>query len=112
MASSIDFNYTSFEQANLTPISGEPTFETLHKLQNQIKANAKSVYSYLGGGAYGHIGLVLTNAQYSLITKMLFFYLTHSSPIIIPDVTTDHMRSNMRIVHTKEVRLFRKVMGV
>ena len=72
MTSNINYNYTLFEQSNLTPIRGEPTFETLHKLWNEIKANAKSVCSNLGGVAHGHLGLVLTDAMYALISLTLF----------------------------------------
>ena len=34
MASSINYKDTIFNQANLTPIHDEPTFKTIHKLQN------------------------------------------------------------------------------
>ena len=111
MTSNINYKDTLFKRANLTPIRGEPTFETLHKLQNEIKANAKSVYSNLGGGAHVHLGLVLTDAQYLLIPPTPFVYLTHPVPLVIPDGTTAHMNSNMRIAHTERVRLFREVTG-
>ena len=67
MAISIYYKDTLFEQSNLTPIHGKPILETLHKLQNEIKTNLKSAYSNLRGGSYGHISLVLTDAQYVLI---------------------------------------------
>ena len=63
MTSNINYKDTLFEQFYLSLIRGEPTFETLHKLRNEIKANAKSVYSNLGGGAHVQIGLVITDAQ-------------------------------------------------
>ena len=44
MKRNINYKDTLFERANLTPIYGEPTFKTLHKLRNEIKANAKAVY--------------------------------------------------------------------
>ena len=50
MASNKNYKDTLFERANLTPIRGEPTFKTLYKLRNDIKANAKSVCSNLEGG--------------------------------------------------------------
>ena len=63
MMSNINYKDTIFKRAKLTHIRVNPTFETLHKLQKDIKANAKSVYSNLVGGAHLQIGLVLTNAQ-------------------------------------------------
>ena len=67
MTRNISYKDTLFKQANLTPIRSEPTSETLHKLQYEIKSNAKDIYSNLQGGAHGHIGLLLTNMHYALI---------------------------------------------
>ena len=112
MASNINYKGTLFVQSNLTPIRGEPTFETLHNIRNEIKANAKSVYSNIGGGAHGQLGLVLTEVQCALIFPTHFVYPTHLGPFIIPDGTTAHANSNIQIVHTEEVRLFHEATGV
>ena len=50
--------------------------------------------------------------QCALISPTPFVYPTHSGLIIVLDGTTVHINSNMHIVHTKKVRLFRKVTGV
>ena len=50
MTSFINDKDNLFKRANLTPICGKLTFETLHNLQNEIKENAKSVYSNIVGG--------------------------------------------------------------
>ena len=101
MTSNMNYKDTLFEQYNLNPIRGKPTSKTLHKLWNEMKANTKYVYSDIGGGAHGHFGLLLTDAQYTLISPTPFFYPTHPGPIIIPDGTTTHANSNMRIAHTE-----------
>ena len=72
MASTVNYRDTHFERANLTPICGKPPYETVHKLWNKDKANARSVYSNLGGVTHGHLGLVLTNAQYADISTTDF----------------------------------------
>ena len=72
----------------------------------------KSVDSNLGGGTNVHLGIFLTHAQYALILRMPFVYPNDQGPLIIPDSTTAHANSNMRVAHTKEVRLFRKMTGV
>ena len=82
MMRNINYKDTLFEQTNLTPTRGEPTFETLHKLCKEIKANTNSVYSNLGGGAHVHLGLVLTDAHYALISPTLFVYPTHMVHLI------------------------------
>ena len=108
---SISYKDTLFKRSNLTPICGKPTFKMIHKLQDDIKANTKAVYSDLGRGSNVHIGLVLTDAQCALISLTPFVYPTHPGLIIIPYGTTAHKNYNTLIAHTKAVRLFREVMG-
>ena len=55
---------------------------------------------------------MLTDAQYVLISPTPSFYPTHLGPLVIPDDTTAHANSNMRITHTERVRLFREATGV
>ena len=112
MASSINYRYTLFEWANLTPISGKPNFKTLHKLWNKIKANGKSVYYNLGEGAHVNIGLVLTESEYTLISNTPLIYLSRPGPLIITAGTTALINYTMRITHTKAVPLFFEVTGI
>ena len=84
MKSTVNYRDTHFERANLTPIRGEPTYETVHKLWNEIKANARSVYSHRGGGTKGHLGLVLTAAQYSDTPPTVFTRPSHPAPLATP----------------------------
>ena len=70
------------------------------------------MYSNIGGGSHGRIGLVLADAQYALISNTPFIYLTHPGLLIILDGTTAHMNSNTRITHTKAAHLFCEVTGV
>ena len=112
MTSNINYKDTLFEQANITLICGKPSFKTLHKLWNEIKSNANSVYSNLVGGAYGHLGLVITDTQYRLVSPTPFVYPTQPGPLIITGGTNTHANSNMWIAHTAEVRLFREVTRV
>ena len=52
----------------LTKITGDPTYTRLAKIERKCKANAKSVRSDLGGGAQGHLGLVISSTAYACIT--------------------------------------------
>ena len=112
MTSNIYYKDTLFDRAKLTTMRVKPTFGMLHKLWNKKKANARSVYSNLSGRAHGHLGIVITDVQYALISPTPFVYPTHPVPLIIPDGTTAHAKSNMWIAHTEEVRLLRKLIVV
>ena len=69
--SNVDYT-TMFEKPDLTPIMGEPTYETLERLLKELQANARQVHSNLGGGNHGHLGLVLSPTSYALISAILF----------------------------------------
>ena len=110
MASTVNYRDTHFKRAHLNPIRGEPTYDTVHKLWNEVKANARSVYSNLGGGTYGHLGLVLTTAKYASISA--FTRPDHPSPLATPSAATVVQRSTLRDAHIGDLRVFREVMGV
>ena len=62
-----DYKNNFFEYPECTRIHGEPTTATLLTLRNEIKANAQTVDTVLGGGANGHLGLVTRGASYATI---------------------------------------------
>ncbi len=70
-------NDTYFQHKVLTRVHGQPsTYETLQALATEIKANASSVPFTLGGGQYGHLGLILSADRYAT--------LAHTVPWISP----------------------------
>ena len=62
-----NYRETTFEYADLMPIHGEPNYNSLTIILNQLKANARSVQTFLGGGHHGYLGLLLSPAQYATI---------------------------------------------
>ena len=78
-----NYKETHFEFPELTKM-GQPTYGSLQKMHNQLKANAQSVYSELGGGAFGHLGMVLSNAQYATISQTPFVKPARPTPPVIP----------------------------
>ena len=114
MTASTGINYreTYFEYPELTKIHGEPNSESLFKLRNELKANAQSVYSNLSDGAHGHLALVISDAQYAIITAAPFIRPVHPGTLIIPDGTTGPMATVMKEAYLEHLRLFREVQGV
>ena len=69
---------TYFQHKVLTKLQGQPTYESLQILMTELKANASSVPSIIGGGHYGHLGLIVTADKYATLANT------------IPWVTPDH----------------------
>ena len=56
----------------ITTITGKPNYESLKTLKEQLKANAASIPTTLGGGNHGYLGLILSPAAYTTITATQF----------------------------------------
>ena len=54
-----------------TKITGQPTYQTLKQLRMTLKTNAASVETAVGGGIYGHLGLILPYHVYNQIVPPL-----------------------------------------
>ena len=63
----IDYATDYSEFPFIEKIHGEPSYESLKKLKNQLKTNTQSLSSYLGGGEHGHLGLVLIPEEYAFL---------------------------------------------
>jgi methyl-accepting chemotaxis protein len=111
--SGINYRETYFEFPELTKLHGEPTSESLFKLRNELKANAQAVYSNLSDGNHGHLALVLSDAQYAILTPQAFVRpLFPGSLLTIPVGTTAPMATVMKEAHQEAIRIFREVQGV
>ena len=109
ITSSVNYRETHFKFPTLTPICGEPTADTLILLRKQLKSNAKSVPSNLGGGNFGHLGLVIPPNRYNLISNAPFIRPNHPGPLVIPPGTAQHAASTMRDLHAEQMRVFKEV---
>ena len=69
-STNIDYVDTYFEFPTLTNIHGEPTYFQLKELKNELKSNATSVTSDLGGGGNGHLGLVLSQQNIPTLVQL------------------------------------------
>ena len=101
-----------FAHRTLTRIQGEPSFSTLSLLAREIRANAMAVHSTLGGGAHGHLGLVLSPVQYANISTTPFVRPVFPAALIVPVGTTAVASANLEREYKEQLRLFREVTGV
>ena len=57
----------SFPNPAIPKIEGKPDYESLDALRSLLVENAASVSTTLGGGLFGHSGMVLSPAAYELV---------------------------------------------
>ena len=114
-STNIDYKTTNFEYPVLTKISGQPNYELLKTIKNALKANTASVPSNLGGGSNGHLGLVLTPAEYLTVSATAYNRPIHPGTLVIPQgppAVPQYLRQEMRDDHKEAVRVFREVDNV
>ena len=111
-STNIDYVDTYFEFRVLTKIHGEPTYKNLKDTKNQLKSNACSVASDLGGGTLGHLGLLLTAAEYATTSAVPYVRPVHPGILTIPPGTAQHEAARLRAEHKELIRLFRETVDI
>ena len=107
-----DFKTTHFDYPELSRISGEPTLATLITLRNQVKANAQTVDSTLGGGAHGHLGLVFTPQVYQTINGAVPYVRPALPRLDVLPTDTQFQIAQKRHQYGENLRQYREVNGV
>eukprot|EP00957_Ditylum_brightwellii_P199485 15206912-Ditylum_brightwellii.AAC.1 len=61
-----------FQHPTLQRFEGEPDYAAINTLMQQLYENAAIILSSLGGGAHGHIGLMMEPTLYSSPSAMAY----------------------------------------
>ena len=65
MPSALEKIVESFPHPTVTPIVGQPSYETIAELQLKLSTNAASIYSHRGNGRLGLLFLTVKPAVYN-----------------------------------------------
>jgi hypothetical protein len=63
----VEDTITSFSHPILPTVQGEPDYQTIHAIRKIPQANARAIDTHLGGGALGHLGLIVSDASYAMV---------------------------------------------
>ena len=85
LTSSINYKDSYFEHPVLTTIRRKPTYKTIHHLKNELKSNAISVPTTLGGSNNGYLRMVLTPAEYRHISPNNPFTRPPNPGVLVPN---------------------------
>ena len=84
----------------------------LQKIKDELKTNASSVPCDLGGGANGHLGLVLTAAEYGFVSPFPYVRPVHPGNLAIPPGTPNYQATVLREDHKEAIRIFKEATNV
>ena len=96
-----------FPHPTITPIVGQPAFETLQGLKLFLSTNAVSIISHLGNGALGLLWLCVSDAVYNTLSLVPFVAPANPGPVpVIPAGSTQFQISAITETHKYEARIF------
>jgi hypothetical protein len=58
----------SFPRPVLPTVQGEPDYQTIHATRKFLQANSRAIVTHLGGGTLRHLGLIVLDASYAMIS--------------------------------------------
>jgi hypothetical protein len=62
----------SFSHPVLQTVQGEPDYQTIRATRKFLQANSRAIDTHLGGGTLGHLGLIISDASYAMISPTSF----------------------------------------
>lgn len=98
-----------FPNNPVTKIEGEPSYQALRTLETELIQNASSIFTELGGGNHGCLGLLLSSAKHLEITGHDFSQ--HPNPGLIPTFPANPTQPQIAQViatHKDQLRLCRE----
>jgi hypothetical protein len=88
-------------------ITAEPTYEDIATMQKRLNANFLSTPSNAGGDRHGHLGLLMTEGQYTTILPTPFGAAVDPGPVALVLLGTDDIIAvNMVRMYDEQKRAF------
>ena len=113
MTAQVDSIIESFPNPRVPPLVGRPEHASLNELKQLLYENAASVQSALGGGAHGHLGLLISNARHFTLTGENFVPpLNPGSTPNIPNGSTGPQIARIVETHKAELKVFQTFRNV
>ena len=107
----VDYASTYFPHKTPTLVRGEPSYKDLKRVKMELRANASSVDSELGGGDHGYLGLVLSNTEYLSVPGVngtRFTAPAYPGALVIPQNLTDVQALQLRETHKELIQNYRE----
>lgn len=114
MSSSDDSKITdNFPHKHITPIVGQPTYDTIKELHLKLNENAVKVHSNLGNGSLGYLGVTVSPAIYNTLSATPFINPPNPGhAFIFPKGVQGPQIANLRLVFAEQTASFNKYNAV
>jgi hypothetical protein len=116
--STIEDVMASFPHPILPTVEGEPDYQTIHATRKFLQRKSRAIATHLGGGTLGHLGLIISDASYTMTdpptSEEPTFWKTPNAPGRAPATTdgTAAQLSAARHVWEEDVQTYRTCISV
>jgi hypothetical protein len=62
-----DMSLPAFPHPILPTVQVDPDYQKVHAIRKLLQTNARTIDTHLGGGALGHLGLIVSDASYAMV---------------------------------------------
>lgn len=110
MTHHIDYVTTYFPHKTPTLVRGEPTYNDIKIIKTELRADASSVESDLGGGDYGYLFFTLSDTEYLLIPGITVIAVPPTWPgtFIVKPAFTQVQALHAREQHKEQIQVYRE----
>ena len=109
----IDYKNTYFEFPELTRIHSKPTTDDLITVKRQVRANASTVHTALGGGHNGNLGMTCTPLVYATVPNLAPCQRPNAPPPLqVQPGATQFQIHQVRDEHAEDIYLLKEVLAV
>ena len=92
----------TFPIPTLTRIVGQPTYEQVKELNEELNANAASIVTTRGGGAHGYLAITVSPTIYATLTSTAFVAPTMPPPVDPAGMTGPQIANANRIFNEQK----------
>eukprot|EP00957_Ditylum_brightwellii_P107644 8212321-Ditylum_brightwellii.AAC.1 len=92
-----------FLHPTLQRVDREPDYAVIYTLMQQLYKNAATISSSLGGGAHGHIGLIMEPTLYSSLSAMAYNAPSAPTRTTLPDNASSQVQYDEDNRYKKEL---------
>ena len=100
-----------FPKPDLIRILGIPTYDDLHPMKLDLKNNALSIQSNIGGANHGHLGLLMTDAKYNVLSNEQYVCTTHPGILLKLNNGTRVASYKLKHIYNENLQVFHKARG-
>jgi hypothetical protein len=66
----VEYTITSFPHPILPTVQVETDYQTIHAIRKLLHANARAIYTHLGGRSLGYLGIIFSVAAYAIVAPL------------------------------------------